>query len=96
MSFVLIICDVPIACSVGKASDLGVSVGVCLSCKDSKAIPMMVEEFERIICVVSWIEDVISYFVRVICSPMDDPFDAVWKIVFCSSGDSSLSWWVSV
>ena len=88
MFFVLIICDVPIACSVGKASDLGVSAGVCLSCKDSEAIPMMVEEFEREVCVISWIEDVISYSVRVICSPMDTSFDVVWKVVFCSSGDS--------
>jgi hypothetical protein len=77
VSFVLIIYDVPITCSVGKMSDSEVSVGVCLSCEDSKAIPMMVEEFEGIICVISWIEDVVSYSVRMIDSPMDVSFDVV-------------------
>jgi hypothetical protein len=49
---------------------------------------MMVEESERKVCVISWIEDVISYSVRMICSPTDTSFDVVWKVVFCSSGDS--------
>ena len=87
MVFVLIICDVPIACSIAKSSDYGVSGGVCLSCKDSEAIPMMVDKFEGIICFISWIEDVVSFSVRMIFSPLNILFDAVWEIVFCSSSE---------
>ena len=87
MIFVLIICDVPIACSVAKSSDYGVSRGVCLSCKDLETIPMMVDKFERVICFISWIEDVVSFSVRMIFSPLNVFFDAVWEIVFCSSGE---------
>jgi hypothetical protein len=85
MFFVLIICDVPIAYSVGKVSNHRGSGGVCLSCKDSEAIPMMVDKFEGIICFISWIEDVESFSVRMVFYPLDISFDVVWEIVFCSS-----------
>jgi len=85
--FMLIICDVPIACSVGKVSDHRGSGGVCLSCKDSEAIPMMVDKFEGIICFISWIEDVVSFSVRMVLYPLDVSLDTIWEIVFCSSGE---------
>jgi hypothetical protein len=75
--FVLIICDVPIACSVSKSSDYGSSGGVCLSCKDLEAIPMMVDKFEGIIYFISWVEDIVSFSVRMILSPLNVLFDAV-------------------
>ena len=87
MIFVLIICDVPIACSVSESLDYRSSGGVCLSCIDLEAIPMMVDKFEGIICFISWIEDVISFSFRMILSPLDVLLDVVWKIVFCSSGE---------
>jgi hypothetical protein len=47
---------------------------------------MMVDKFEGIICFISWIEDVVSFSVRMVFYPLNVSFDAVWEVIFCSFG----------
>ena len=60
--WVFVVIDVPVACSFSVYWYFGVFCSVCVSCVNTKLIPIVVDEFERYVSAVFLIEDVVAWF----------------------------------